>query len=216
MSPLIVAFRSKRGSISFDNQSPLINPPNSNTTKPSPSYSVLSTSPTKPRLKFSMVRDSTTASLGSSSAPSYSMPLTADYTLDEKTNRIINEFLMQDDNNNNMNNEVSYQEPQKRHHQPIRQKTFDETMMTNNDNKQKQSRLAFIKQRQHSYVQPTTRPRILPHYPSLHIPYSAEHDEDKNYSPSAYIQQSIPIIRRDNGVAVSSPSIIVTGYESSS
>jgi hypothetical protein len=215
-SPQMVAFRSKRGSISFDNQKPLINSSTSNTTKTSPTYSVLSTSATKPRLKFSMVRDTTTASLGSDT-PTYSMPLTKDYSLDEKTNRVMNELLIQDNNNNkNINNDISYRETPKRHQQPIRQKTFDETLMINNDSTQKQSRIAFIKQRQHSYVQENTRQRTLPHYPSLHLPGSIEHDEDKSDSASSHTQQSITVIRRDNGVAVGSPSIIVTGYDSSS
>ena len=186
-NPQTIAFRSKRGSISFDTPVLPIHSPTSN----------LPTSVTKPRLKFSMVRDTTTASLGSNS-PSYSMPLANDLSIDEKTNRIINEFLMRDNNV-----DVPRQEsPPKHRHQQIRQNTFDETT-------KQTSRTALIKQRQHSFIQPTKRQQI----PSLHLVNAKNNFE----SPSlTFTQHSVNAVHRDNGIAVSSPSIIVTGYDSGS
>ncbi len=185
ISPQIIAFRSKRGSISFDN-------PGS-----SRNASTLSTGVTKPRLKFSMVRDTTTPSLGSNS-PTYSMPLANDLTVDEKTNRIINEFLMRDN--------IPQQESSKNLHQRIRQNTFDETI----------KQTALIKQRQHIFIQPTKRQQT----PSFHFANSNVYKDIKNNfeSPSlTFNQQSeTVVVRRDNGIAVSSPSIIVTGYDSGS
>jgi hypothetical protein len=221
INPQIVAFRSQRGSISFDTPTSPINSPTSNTTKTSTTYSVLPTSVTKPRLKFSMVRDTTTASLGSTTS-NYSMSLANDFTIDEKTNRIINEFLMQD-NNNNINNDVSYEESPKHHHQRIRQKTFDETIMMNNNNIQKQtqqqSRIALIKQRQHSFIQTNIRQQPSSHNPYVHFVDNSEQNEDKSSSESrssTLTQQSGVVVRQDNGIAGSSPSIIVTGYDSGS
>jgi len=174
INPQIVAFRSKRGSISFDH----------------PTSSPSSTSITKPRLKFSMVRDTTTTSLGSTS-PSYTMPLAKDYSLDEKTNQIINEYLMQDDSPSNA---TAF----KRSPQYIRQKTFDETMTYNS------TRKAMIKERQHSFIQPAT--------PSVHLFNPDNSNKHTNYSKlSTQVTNSI---RRDNGLAIPSPSIIVTGYDS--
>ncbi len=220
LSPQIVAFRSKRGSISFDNPLSPINSSRSNITKISTTYSAFSANVIKPRLKFSMVRDTTMASLGSTS-PSYSMPLANDFSIDEKTNRIINEFLNQDNDNHKNNNDVSKQES--RHRQRIRQKTFDETLMSNNNNLQKQmqqqSRIALIKQRQHSFVQTNARQQPPLPYPSLHLIDSTEQNRVKNNSESpasTLMQQSAVVVRRDNGIAVSSPSIIVTGYDSGS
>ncbi len=217
ISPQIEAFRSKRGSISFDNQIPPIYSPTSNPTKPSTTYSILSTNVTKPRLKFSMVRDTTTGSLGSTS-PNYSIPLTNHFGVDEKTNRIINEFLMQDNNNN-----VSHQKSPKQHHQRIRQKTFDETIMIDKNNVQKQTqqqaRTAFIKQRQHSFIQTNTNQQIPSNNLSLYHVDSSEQNEDKNNSQSSYstlIQQSRAVVRRDNSITIGSPAIIVTGYDSGS
>ncbi len=202
ITPQIVAFRSKRGSISFDNQTPPINTPTT--------YSVLSTSVIKPRLKFSMVRDTTTTSLGSTTPN--------DFTIDEKTNRIINEFLMQD-----TNNDISYEKSPKHHHQRIRQKTFDETFMLNNDNIQKQtqqqSRTTLIKQRQHSFIHTNTRQQTPSYGPSLQFHDNSEQNDDKNNSPSSsltFTQQPGAVVRRDNSIALGSPSIIVTGYDSGS
>ncbi len=165
ISPQIIAFRSKRGSISFDNPVlPIHSPPISGI---------------KPRLKFSMVRDTTTASLGSNS-PTYSMPLANDLTIDEQTNRIINEFLMQDNN-----------------HQRIRQNTFDET-----------SRIPLIKQRQHSFIQSNKHQQQIPSFHLTNIKNNFE-------SPSlTFTKQSEDVVHRNNTIAVSSPSIIVTGYDS--
>ncbi len=205
VNPQIEAFRSKRGAMSFDNQTPPINLSQVNTRKSSTIYPVLPTNGTKPRLKFSMVRDTTTTSLGSGSS-NYSMSLMNDYRIDEKTNRIINEFLMQDD--------ISYRESQQ-----IPQKTSDETIMIKNNNTPKQSRAAFIKQRPHSFVQTNIHQHTPPRYPSLHLTDSIEQYQDKSDStspPSTLTQQSINVIRRDNGIAAGSPSIIVTGYESGS
>jgi len=217
ISPQIAAFRSKHGSISFDNQTPPIHSPKSNTTKTSTTYSALSGSVIKPRLKFSMVRDTTTASLGSTTL-NYSMSLANDFTIDEKTNRIINEFLMQD-----TNNDISYEESPRRHHQRIRQKTFDETFMLNNDNinkqTQQQSRQALIKQRQHSFIHTNTRQQTPLYGSSLQHDDNSEQNEDKNNSQSSsstLTQQSGAVVRRDNYVAIGSPSIIVTGYDSGS
>jgi len=192
--------------MSFDNQTPPINLSQENTRKSSTIYPVLPTSGTKPRLKFSMVRDTTTISLGSGSS-TYSMSLMNDYRIDEKTNRIINEFLMQDDN-------TSYQESQQ-----IPQKTSDETITIKNNNTSKQSRAAFIKQRPHSFVQTNIHQHTPPRYPSLHLTDSFEEYQDNSDStspPSTLTQQSINVVRRDNGIAAGSPSIIVTGYESGS
>ena len=87
-----------------------------------------------------MVRDTALASL-SHSAPVYSMPITRDYSIDEKTNRIVNEFLMHDptlDDRKNHNEDISYRGTSKRHHHRIRPKTFDETTSINNLQKQSQ------------------------------------------------------------------------------
>ncbi|CAF1206124.1 unnamed protein product [Didymodactylos carnosus] len=117
--------------------------PNTNIKKHSPiSVGYL----TKPRFKFSIVRDS--------NMPVYSMPLFRDYSIDEKTNRIVNEFLKYDplldsrkhhpsqtyrtktvdESNNNYlrgqqdNNRRNF----KRHHSSIVGPTSS-TMMINND-----------------------------------------------------------------------------------
>jgi hypothetical protein len=163
-----------------------------------------------------MVRDTTTPSLGST-IPNYSMPLANDFSIDEKTNRIINEFLMQD--TNHMENDISHEEISKRHHQRIRQKTFDETVLANKNNNQKQSRTAFIKQRQHSFVQTNICQQPSSHYPSIHFSNSSEQNEDRTNSlssSSTLTQQSGTIVHQNNSITVGSPSIIVTGYESAS
>ena len=119
------------------------------------------------------------------------MPLAKDYSLDEKTNQIINEYLMQDDSPSNA---AAF----KRSPQYIRQKTFDETMTYNS------TRKAMIKERQHSFIQPAT--------PSVHLFNPDNSNKHTNYSKlSTQVTNSI---RRDNGLAIPSPSIIVTGYDS--
>ncbi|CAF3851043.1 unnamed protein product [Adineta steineri] len=197
------AFRTKRGSMSFDNPSPMVNTSQANTKKSS-------TIGIKPRLKFSMVRDTTTSSLGSNSSS-----LLNDFSIDEKTNRIINEYLMQDDNKtthtaNDFDNES---------HHEIEENILNEPIINNNNSIQKQARAAFIKQRPHSFIQTNTRPHVPLRYPSLHLPDSVEQDEDRNDSrsyPPTFIQQSVKIVSSNNGLANGSPSIIVTGYDSSS
>ncbi|CAF1397408.1 unnamed protein product [Adineta ricciae] len=179
------SFRSKRGSISFDYPTVPIN-------SPSPSSSVApivtTTSGTKPRLKFSLVRDPTTSSLGSTSSNN-SMLLFNDNAIDEKTDRIINEFLKQDN------------------HQraPIRQQTFDET---NHQRTKQQTRTTFIKQRPHSFIQSDFHSE----YPSTHLTDQEKYKcEDQPIS-----SRTSNFLRRENGLAFGSPSIIVTGYDSGS
>src|SRR5262249_3322369 len=76
LNPQAAGFRSQRGSVSFDTQTPLTNsPPTTNKTKTTTPYSIIPTIITKPRLKLSMVRDQAVASL-SHNAPVYSMPIT--------------------------------------------------------------------------------------------------------------------------------------------
>lgn len=181
INPQIIAFRSKRGSVSFDNPMMPISSPSS-------------TSITKPRLKFSMVRDTTTTSLGSTS-PSYTMPLAKDYSLDEKTNQIINEYLMKENSPSAISPNAAF----KRSQQQIRQQTFDETTIL------KSTRKAMIKERQHSFIQPST--------PSIHL-FNPD-NSNKHTNTSKLSPQIIPI-RRDNGLSIPSPSIIVTGYDSGS
>lgn len=90
----LIGFRSKRGSISFDHP---ISPVHLSFTPPS------NISPTKPRLKFSLLRDST--------SQNYSMDLSNHSNIDEKTNRIINEFLGQDHSSNEIPTKNSEENP---------------------------------------------------------------------------------------------------------
>ena len=99
----LIAFRSKRGSISFDNPITPLQYPTSPTAKISPTN--------KPRLKFSMLRDSTTSSSFGSTSPNYSMTLANDLNLDEKTNRMINEYLRQDQHEEHRIPPPTYEQP---------------------------------------------------------------------------------------------------------
>lgn len=227
LSPQIAAFRSQRSSVSFDNQIPLVRSPTAatNKIKTLPSPTILPTCITKPRSKFSMVRDSAMASLGYS-APVYSMPITRDYSIDEKTNRIVNEFLMHDpllDGQRKINDENSYRSTAKRHHHHrIRPKTFDETTSINNLQKQssqQQFRSTGNKQRYHSNLPTNMRKHSQHQYPSVHLPGSIEQEEDSSDPASPLLiinQQSNVTTRRENSMAIGSPSIIITGDDSGS
>ncbi|UJR13259.1 hypothetical protein I4U23_000280 [Adineta vaga] len=220
VSSRVESFRSKRGSMSFDHPTSPINSSSSNPQHPASISPILTSSTTaaaasgtKSRLKFSLVREPTTSSLGSTST-NHSMLLLNENTIDEKTNRIINEFLMQDENKKiNSNN-------QHRSRLPTRQQTFDETIMNKNDNHlrtKQQTRTAFIKQRPHSFIQTNLN---YEQQPSIHLPnrYN-KHDNDQEQlsSPSStFPQQSVDFHRRNNGIPFGSPSIIVTGYDSGS
>ncbi|CAF0802048.1 unnamed protein product [Rotaria sordida] len=228
-NPQVEAFRSQRGSISFDNQTPLINPSTSSTinkTKVLPTYSILPTCITKPRLKFSMVRDTAMASL-SHNAPVYSMPIIRDYSIDEKTNRIVNEFLMHDPSldgkKKHTNDDISYRGTPKRHYHRIRQKTLEETISINSIQKQSQQqpRSPVNKQRHHSSLQTNLRKHSHNQYPSIHLSDNIEqHEEEDSSDPASPLlkvnQQLIVSTRRDNNLTVESPSIIITGDDSGS
>ncbi|CAF3250948.1 unnamed protein product [Rotaria socialis] len=242
-SSQVVAFRSQRGSISFDTQAPLISSPATtvNKAKSSTTYSILPTCITKPRLKFSMVRDTAMASLGHN-APVYSMPITRDYSIDEKTNRIVNEFLMHDpslESRKNISEDVSYRGTPKRHHHRMRQKTFEETISTTNIQKQSQSqsqsqsqqqqqppRSPVNKQRHHSSALTNIRKHSHSQYPSVHLndnnqQKEEEEAEEKDSSDPTPLflklgQSPTAITRRENIMAVESPSIIITGDDSGS
>jgi hypothetical protein len=164
-----------------------------------------------------MVRDSAMASLGHT-AQVYSMPITRDYSIDEKTNRIVNEFLMHDptlDEKKNNNEDISYRGTQKRHHHRIRPKTFDETTMSI----KQQSRSTGNKQRHHSSLQTNIRKHSQYHYPSVHLPDNIEQEEEEDSSdPASPLvisnQQMVAAVRRDTCMAAGSPSIIITGDDS--
>jgi hypothetical protein len=165
-----------------------------------------------------MVRDSAMASLGHT-AQVYSMPITRDYSIDERTNRIVNEFLMHDptlDEKKNNNEDISYRGTQKRHHHRIRPKTFDETTMSI----KQQSRSTGNKQRHHSSLQTNIRKHSQYHYPSVHLPDNIEQEEEEEDSsdPASPLvisnQQMIAGVRRDTCMATGSPSIIITGDDS--
>jgi hypothetical protein len=172
-----------------------------------------------------MVRDSAMASLGHS-APVYSMPITRDYSIDEKTNRIVNEFLMHDpslDGQKNNNEDNSNRGTSKRHHHRIRPKTFDETTSINNIQKQlpqQQPRSTGNKQRHHSSLQTNMRKHSQHQYPSVHLPGSIEQEEGDSSDPASPLiilnQQSGAATRRENSMAAGSPSIIITGDDSGS
>lgn len=172
-----------------------------------------------------MVRDSAMTSLGHN-APVYSMPITRDYSIDEKTNRIVNEFLMHDpslDDRKNNNEENSNRGTTKRHHHRIRPKTFDETTSINNLQKQssqsQQSKSTPNKQRSHSTLQTNTRKHSQHQYPSVHLPGSIEQEEEEDSSDPAtplllINPPSTAATRRENTMAIGSPSIIITGDDS--
>jgi hypothetical protein len=226
-SSQVAAFRSQRGSISFDTQTPLINSPTTtvNKTKAPTTYSIFPTCITKPRLKFSMVRDTAMASLGHS-APVYSMPITRDYSIDEKTNRIVNEFLMHDpqlEGRKNANEDASYRGTPKRHHHRIRPKTFDELTPINNTQKQSPqppSRSTLKNQRHQNSLQSNMRRHSQHQYASVQLPESIEQDEEDSSDPSSPLvtlnQPSVVTTRRENSIAAGSPSIIITGDDSGS
>jgi hypothetical protein len=86
---------------------------------------------------------------------------------------------------------------QDNNHQRIRQNTFDET-----------SRIPLIKQRQHSFIQSNKHQQQTPSFHLTNI--------KKNFESPSFIftKQSGDVVHRNNTIAVSSPSIIVTGYDS--
>ncbi|UJR34105.1 hypothetical protein I4U23_021513 [Adineta vaga] len=237
LTPHVEAFRSQRGSLSFDTHAP--SNTSSSPTKikaPPTTYSIFPTCITKPRFKFSMVRDSAMASFGHST-PVYSMPITRDYSIDKKTNRIVNEFLMHDptlDGKKNILDESSHRVTPKRHHHRIRPKTFDETTTTTSP---KQSRSTVNKQRHQNSPQTNIRKHSQYHYPSVHLSDNVEQgekveeeeeeddddddgEEEDSSDPATPAllshQQSIATTRRDISMASGSPSIIITGDDSGS
>lgn len=197
----------------------------------------------KPRLKFSTVRDSLTSS-SAHNPPVYSMPITRDYSIDEKTNRIVNEFLMYDpsldENRSNTLGELSTRNTSnKRHHHPhhsrVRAKTFDEPLPNQQQNhlsshstpgqKQVPARAASHKQRFYSSLLNNTRKHSQQH-PLIHLTDNMEHVEADNSNPSTNLSSllshaspsnttSAPV-RRQNSIATASPSIIITGDDSGS
>ena len=230
LSPEIEAFRSQRSSVSFDYQTPLTQPSTTTTnkTKSPTTHSIFPSIITKPRLKFSMVRDSAMATLGHST-PVYSMPITRDYSIDERTNQIVNKFLMHDptfDKFKNHSEDSSHRVTPKRHHHRIRPKTFDESVSINNTSKQspqqqQQSRSTGNKQRHHNTLQNNLRKHSQHQYPSVHLPQSIEQEEEEDSSDPAtplviLNQQSTAATRRENSMAAGSPSIIITGDDSGS
>ncbi|CAF1273526.1 unnamed protein product [Adineta ricciae] len=220
------AFRSQRNSVSFDTQS-------SSTTKsksPPSTNSIFPTCVTKSRLKFSMVRESAMTGLGHS-APVYSMPITRDYSIDEKTNRIVNEFLMHDptlDDKKNFSEDNLHRTIPKRYHHRVRPKTFDETTATSTSptNSHKQPRSPVNKQRHQNSLQTYPRKHPQYHYPSVHLPENIEQkeaeekegDSSDQSTPSllSHQQSTTAGTRRDNSIASGSPSIIITGDDSGS
>lgn len=222
----VAAFRSQRSSVSFDHQTPLVNNSSSTSIKAKLSSTACSVFPafmTKPRLKFSMVRDSAMASLGHS-APVYSMPIARDYSIDERTNRIVNEFLMHDPSLDGSTEENGHRGTTKRHHHHhhhhrIRQKTFDETSSVNNT--PKQSKSPGNKQRSHTSSQTNIRRNSQHQYSSLYLPESIEQDEEDSSGPTTpFLSSNQPptaaTIRRQTTMAAGSPSIIITGDDSGS
>ena len=223
----VAAFRSQRSSVSFDLQTPLVNNSSSIPIKTKLSSAACSVFPafmTKPRLKFSMVRDSAMASLGHS-APIYSMPIARDYSIDERTNRIVNEFLMHDPSLDDSAEDNAHRGTTKRHHHHhhhhrIRQKTFDETSSVNNI--PKQSKSPGNKQRSHTSSQTNIRRHSQHQYSSLHLPDSIEQDEEGSSGPTTpFLSSTQPpptaaTIRRQTTMATGSPSIIITGDDSGS
>ena len=190
----------------------------------------------KPRFKFSLVRDSAMASVGHH-APVYSMPITRDYSIDERTNRIVNEFLMHDptldDKKRSMADDTSHRSPSKRqhhhHHHRIRARTLEEsTMMTYNNNTPKQLpqqpvRSTVNKQRYPIPLQAVNRKHAQSAHSSVHLTDSIERnqeEEDDSSDPQLPLvilnQQSNHLARRDNSLAAGSPSIIITGDDSGS
>lgn len=223
VSPQVAAFRSQRSSVSFDHQTSLTND-SSSTNKnkiSSTAHSVLPTFITKPRLKFSIVRDSAMAN-SSHNPPVYSMPITRDYSIDERTNRIVNEFLAHDpllDDSQEENSQRGTTKRHHHHHHRIRQRTFDETTSVNNT--PKQSKSTGNKQRPHTTSQTNIRRPSQHQYASVHLPGSIEQDEEDSSDPTKPFLPSNPpptsaTIRRQITMATGSPSIIITGDDSGS
>lgn len=213
VSPQVAAFRSQRSSVSFDHQTPLMNHSSSTmkTKISSTAHSVLPTFINKPRLKFSIVRDSSTTNSGHN-PPVYSMPITRDYSIDERTNRIVNEFLMHDPSLDSNSGENSHRGTTKRHHHHhhrIRQRTFDETTT------QKQSKSTGNKQRSHTNAQANMRRYSQHQYASVQLPESIEKDEDDSSGPTTpFLPSTSAAVRRQITMAAGSPSIIITGDDS--
>ena len=237
-------FRSKRGSISFDTETSTINPSSTAITskvKSSNTPSLLPNCMIKPRLKFSMVRDTANSSLNHN-PPVYSMPITRDYSIDEKTNRIVNEFLMYDpsyeENKKNNHDDVSSRVTTKRHHHPhhprIRAKTFEDTTSpaqnisnSHHNTIQKQisqqsPRSIGNRQRHQSTLQINLRKHDRSQYASVHLADSIEQVEEDDSSDQAlpsiviHSQSNGTSVRRENSIAAASPSIIITGEDSGS
>ena len=203
------------------------------TKSPTSAHGIVSTYLGKPRLKFSLVRDSTTANVVHH-APVYSMPITRDYSIDERTNRIVNEFLMHDqtldDKKRSMADDASHRSPSKRqhHHHRIRARTLEENMMmTYNTNTPKQLpqqpvRSTVNKQRYHIPLQAANRKHAQSVHPLVHSTDGIEHNQEDDDSsdpqlPLVVFNQHLNhLARRDNSLAAGSPSIIITGDDSGS
>ena len=222
------AFRSQRGSLSFDTRNPLLNSSNNGKTKSSITHSILPNCLPKPRLKFSTVRDTTTTASSAHNAPVYSMPITRDYSIDERTNRIVNEFLMYDPSYDESRNS-STKRHHHHHHARIRAKTFEEPLINPPQNNNSYSnigqkqlpqqpiRSASHKQRYYSTTQSNTRKHSQHQYPSIHLADSIEQaEEDNSDSPVISSLNSSAYVRRENSMATASPSIIITGDDSGS
>jgi hypothetical protein len=177
-----------------------------------------------------MVRDTAMANLGHN-VPVYSMPITRDYSIDERTNRIVNEFLMHDPTlddrkNNNEDNSHRGTASKRHHHHRIRPKTFDETTTTMNtlqkqsSSTQQQLRSTGNKQRYHTSSQTNIRKHSQHQYPSVHLPDSIEQEEGDSSdatTPLVIINpQPTAATRREISMATGSPSIIITGDDSGS
>ena len=220
------ACRSQCCSVSFDNQTSFISSPKR---KKSSVNSFIPMCITKPRLKLITVRNTATENFVQS-APVYSMPITRDYSIDEKTNRIVNEFLTYDpsyDDCNKMYEDDFHRRVAKRHHR-IKQRAFDDTIITTVNNTQKQSQQQIRspvskqqQQQQRHYNTSQTNIRKFSHYyyPTISISNRTEHEEDssESTSPSSKTnQQPVATIRQKNSITVDSPSIIITGDDSGS
>ena len=231
------AFRSQRGSISFDTQNPLLHS-TTNKNKTSANHALIPTCITKPRLRFSLVRDTALAGL-THNAPIYSMPITRDYSIDEKTNRIVNEFLMHDpmleESKRNASADLASRGLSKRHyhhHHRIRAKTLEEPATgqqttTNPTNlhqtttttgakqlPQQPTRSVSNKQRYYSSLQTNLRKHSQHQYPSLHLTDSFEQveEEDDSSDPTSPLStfnqtSNTTIVRRENSLAAAGVSI---------
>ncbi|CAF1018298.1 unnamed protein product [Didymodactylos carnosus] len=153
---------------------------------------------TKPRLKFSIVRDS--------SIPAYSTPLFRDYSIDEKTNRIVNEFLKDD----------SLLDASQRHpYRSCRAKTIDESNNKHYKIQQDNNRQNF-KRHNNSIVRPTppmmmvsNEPRYINLTKRATLSFSDSIEEELQQSQ----HQRYPI---KTNAAPPSINIIITGEDSGS